>query len=186
MAMMPPHNTENYALGRGLLYAAEFSGGAPGEYVEVGNCPRFELELTEEKLDHFDSRSGLKNKDRQVVIQTGYTVNFDLDEIAAENLQKFLKASRDGKRLMVNQNPDAEYALRFSARNPVGPRQRWEFWRVKLAPAGALGLIGENWETLSFVGEGLADTVNHPESPQIDVLMTTTTTTTSSTTSTTA
>ena len=82
MAVRTPHDTELYTLGRGILSIAEWSGAGPGEYSDVGNCPRFEVNLTEEQLEHFSHRSGLKTKDKVVTLEVGYSLSFDLDEIS--------------------------------------------------------------------------------------------------------
>ena len=67
------------------------------------------------------------------------------------------------------QDADKEYALRFTSDNPIGPNQIWDLWKLTLSPNGAIQLIGEEWMIMSFSGEGLADTVNHVESPYITV-----------------
>ena len=60
-------STTLYQLGKGIVYIAEWSGATPpdpGDYEDVGNSPRFEVEVSEEKLDHFSSRSGVRLKDK--------------------------------------------------------------------------------------------------------------------------
>lgn len=189
---MPPvsPSTANYTLGKGILYIGEWSGVTPptdpSGYVDVGNCPEFTVEVTESTLDHFSSRSGLKVKDKQVVLETGYTVKFKLDEMSVKNMQMFLKATLSGTNvLLANTVNDKEYALKFISDNPVGPNDIWQFWRCKLKPDGAFNLIGEEWSTLGFSGEGLADTAGHASSPYFNVTFATTTTTTAAPTTTT-
>jgi hypothetical protein len=179
-------NTELYTLGKGVLQIAEWSGGAPGEYRDVGNSPKFEAEIAVEKLSHYSSRSGAKSKDKTATIERGYTINFDLDEKSAKNLAMFLMGEQDGNTVHALTQTDAEYAVKFKADNPVGPNDIWEFWRCNISPGGAVSLIGDEWLTMSYTGEGLSDVANHPSSPYFDVTGTTTTTTTSSTTTTTA
>jgi hypothetical protein len=183
---MPPisPSTELYTIGKGVFWIAEWSGGTPGAYADVGNCPKMEVEVTVETLDHFSSRSGAKNKDKSVVIERGYKVNFDLDEMARKNLAIFLMGSQDGNTVHALTNTTKEYALKFKADNAAGPNDIWEFWKCSIKPSGATGLITEDWRTLSFVAEGLADVANHPESPYFDVTGTTTTSTTTTTTTT--
>lgn len=176
-------STELYTLGRGILSIGEWSGTTPpvdpSGYTDVGNCPKFEIEVTEEKLEHFSSRSGTKTKDKSVILETGYNVSFDLDENSIKNMTMFLKATLSGTRVLyANTALAREYALKFVSSNPEGPDQRWQFWRVKLSPAGAFGLISDEWAVLSFTGEGLADTANHSTTPYFTVTFVTTTTTT--------
>jgi hypothetical protein len=64
-------------------------------------------------------------------------------------------------------------------------------WKVEIAPEGAFSLIGDEWMSMGFSGEGLDDSVNHPTSRFFsmrftDALATTTSTTSSTTTSTAA
>lgn len=170
-----------YTLGRGIVSIGEWVGTTPPTppLTDVGNSPRFEVEVTEERLEHFASRSGTRLKDKTVVLETGYTLNFDLDEISVANMQKFLKASLTGSNVLhANQLLDKEYAIEFASDNPAGENQKWEFWRVQLNPGGAFNVISDEWSLLTFEGDGLADEANNPTSPFFDVTFITTTTTT--------
>lgn len=174
-----PHSTTLYTLGRGIVSIEAWSGATPpGSLADVGNSPRFESEVTEEKLDHYSSRSGTRVKDKSVVLETGYTINFDLDEFAVSNLAMFLMGSVSGNVISANVELDKEYAVRFVSDNPSGPNETWDFHRVKLSPGGALNLISDEWSLMTFAGEGLADVANNPTSPYFTVTFATTTTTT--------
>ena len=176
-------SVDNYMIGKGVLSIAKFSGGTPGAYADVGNCPKFEYEPTEQTIEHFCSRSGLKEQDQETVIQSGYTVNFTLDEISVENLRMFLKGTLIGVRtIYMNQNVNQQYALRFTAANPVGPKVHYNFWKCKLTPNGAFSLIGDEYTSMSFTGKGLSDTTNHSASPFATATFGTTSTTTTTTT----
>lgn len=168
--MANPHSTDNYAVGKGVLTIAEFSGGAPGSYVDVGNVSSFEVEPSLERLPHFSARENYRLKDKNPIIESNYAVTFDADEMAASNLKRFLMGSlTQGMQVFAMTATDKEYALRFTSANPVGPQQIWDLWRMTLTPNGAVQLIGEDWMVMSFSGEGLADVANHPESPYITV-----------------
>lgn len=174
-----PHSTTLYTLGRGIVSIAAWSGTTPpGSLTDVGNSPRFEVEVTEETLDHYSSRSGTRVKDKTVVLETGYTVNFDLDEFAVSNLAMFLLGSISGNVISANVELDKEWAVEFASDNPAGPNEVWAFHKVKLSPGGALNLISDEWSLMTFAGEGLADTANNPTSPYFTVTFATTTTTT--------
>lgn len=180
-------NTSLYQLGKGILKIGLWSGTTaptyPGDYTDVGNCPTFDVEVTEETLDHYSSRAGTRVKDKTVILETGYTVTFELDEISIFNLKMYIKGTQTGANVLhANQVLDAEYGLHFQSDNPAGPNEKWELWRVKLSPNGAFSLIGDDWSLISFTGEGLADTANHANSPYFDVTYATTTTTTTTTT----
>lgn len=184
-------STENYSLGRGILKIGEWSGATPptypSSYTDVGNCPSFEVTVTEDRLDHFSSRTGLRLKDKSIVVETGYTLKFKLDEMSVVNMQMFLKATLQGSNvLLANTALNKEFALAFQSDNPVGPNELWQFWRCQLSPDGNFALIGEKeWQTLGFSGEGLADTVGHQTSPYFTVTYATTTSTSTTTTTTT-
>jgi len=178
--MPSPHSTENYAIGKGILSIGEWSGTTPpGSYTDIGNCPSVEVEPATERLPHYSSRTGFRTKDKNPIIQTEYTINFDCDEMATINLNRFLMGTLSGTNVVLGLTAtDKEYALKFVSDNPLGPNQTWEFWKVSLAPNGPLQLIGEEYMTMSFAGEGLSDVANHSTSPYFTVTYETTTTTT--------
>uniref|UniRef100_A0A6M3X8D3 Uncharacterized protein n=1 Tax=viral metagenome TaxID=1070528 RepID=A0A6M3X8D3_9ZZZZ len=181
---MEPHNTNLYTLGKGILYIADYDTGCGAlTYRDLGNCPRLEVEVTEETLDHFSSRSGTRTKDKIVILETGYNVNFDLDEKSVKNLQLFIRgALTTGPTLCANTVLNKEYVLKFKSDNPVGYNETWIFYRVKISPGGPLNLIGDEWMTMSFSGEGLNDSC-HSTCPYFWVGMTTTSSTSTTTSS---
>jgi hypothetical protein len=179
-------STTLYTLGRGILQIGEWSGvtppAYPGGFEDVGNSPRFEVEVAEETLDHFSSRTGLRLKDKTVTLETSYTLSFDLDEVSIENLARYVRGTVAGNVVQAAVALEAEFALRFTTDNPAGENQTWVFHRVRLTPGGTLNLIADEWMLVPFGGEGLADTDNNPNSPFFDVEWATTTTTTVTTT----
>ena len=184
--MPTPHHVDNYAIGKGILYIAEWVGTTPptypGDYTEMGNCPSIEMEPTMERLPHYSARESFKLKDKNPVIQTDYMVTFSCDEICSQNLKIFLLGTLEGNVVHGMQGANVEYALRFVSDNPIGPNNKWDFWKATVSPSGAMALIGEEWMNMSYSAEGLADTANHPTTPYFDMLMATTTTTTTTTT----
>lgn len=167
-----PHSTENYAIGKGILYVAEWDGDTPptsNDYAEMGNCPSIEVEPTAERLPHYSSRADFRLKDKNPIIQKDYMVTFDCDEIAAVNLNKFLMGTLSGTVISAMMGANKEYALKFISDNPIGPNETWEFWKCTITPNGALQLIGEEWMVMSFQAEGLADVENHSSSPYFTV-----------------
>ena len=174
------HSTSLYQLGKGVLSIAEWDGvtpPSPGDFVDVGNCPRFEVNVTEEKLDHFSSRSGVRLKDKTVTLEIGYTADFDLDEVSLKNLAMFLRGSIAGAVISAATALDKEYALKFISDNAAGENEKWELWRCRMTPGGAFNLISDDWSLMTFAGEGLADTAHHANTPYFDVTYVTTTTT---------
>lgn len=80
--------TEDYNLGRGILYFAPISAvtGLPGAYRDLGNAPEFKITTAEETLKHTSSRQGLRFTDAEVVLSKDTSFNFQLDEVNDENL----------------------------------------------------------------------------------------------------
>jgi len=168
-----------YQIGKGIMEIAEWVGGVPGAYTDVGNCPLFSVTVTEEKIPHFNQRTNVRLKDRNITIESGYTAEFDLDEISVLNLKMFLRATvASGHILHANQALDKEYAIRFTSDNAAGRNERWNLWKATLSPRGPFNLISDEWSMLEFAVEGLADLVNHVASPYFDVTFVTTTSTT--------
>ena len=182
MSIQSP-STSLYEIGRGIAQIAPWDGTTPPtyptDYFDLGAVDAFEVTVTEELLEHFSKRSGLRVKDKTVVIESGYEFSMTLDEMSAKNLALYLKASIEGNVLHANQLVGQEYALRFDADNPIqgGQKQRWELWRFTLSPDGALALLGDEWKQIGLSGTGLADDANHSTSPLFDVTILTTTTT---------
>jgi len=183
--MPQPSSTNNLAIGKGILSIALWAGGSIGSYEDMGNVNSLEIEPTLERLPHYSSRSGFRTKDKNPIIQTEYVLNFVAEEIAAANLNRFLLGSLQNATTVLGlMGTNAEYACRFISDNPLGPNQTWDFWKLTLSPNGAMQLIGEEWMSMSFTGEGLADTGGHPTSPYFTVVTTENTSTTTTTTTT--
>ena len=191
MALAPP-NTNLYMVGKGVLWIGQWTDITPptdpGSYTRMGNCPSFECQPEVMRLEHFSSQSGYRTRDKYPVIETKYTLTFDLDEFAALNLTKFLVGTFSDPDISMFEGVNLEYAIKFVSDNPTGPNMTWRFWRCVLSPNGALQLIADEWAVMSFTAEGLADVTNHVASPYATITYktTTTTSTTSSSTTTTA
>jgi len=181
--MAEPSSTNNLAIGKGILTIAQWSGGSIGAYADMGNVMSLEIEPAIERLPHYSSRSGFRQKDKNPIIQTDYNINFVAEEIAAVNLNRFLLGTISGNVVFGMMGSNIEYALRFVSDNPIGPNQTWDFWKLTLSPNGPMQLIGEEWMSMSFAGEGLADNGGHPTSPYFTIISTEATSTTSTTTS---
>jgi hypothetical protein len=178
-----PHDVENYTIGKGILSIAEWTSSTPPtEFTDLGNAPMMEMQPSVERLPHYSSRSGLKTKDKNPIVQSEYTVNFELDEPAALQMNIYLMGTLAGGVISGLQGSNKEFSLKFVSDNPMGKNNTWLFHKMTLAPNGALQLIGDEWMTMAFTGEGLSDTANNPTSPFFTVTYTTTTTTTTTTT----
>lgn len=178
MSIYSSPDPNNYTLGKGVVTIAQWSGATIGSYVDVGNCTSFTVEPTEESIEHYESRTSAAALDEEAITKTGYTLQFELDEMAVYNMKLFLKGTQSGPVIYANKEMSNRYAIHIVEDNSKGPNKKWDFWKVKLSPNGALNLIGDDWMKLSFTGKGLSDVTGHASSPFFTVAYVTTTTTT--------
>ncbi len=88
-------NTEDYNLGRGIVYFSDLdTGDLPTGYRDLGNAPEFNVTVEVETLEHQSSREGLKKVDKEVTISQDVSVSFQLDEINNENLALFFSGEK--------------------------------------------------------------------------------------------
>lgn len=79
-------NTDNYTLGKGVVYFDQLVNGAYQGERDLGNAPEFNFSISIEKLEHYSSRGGLSAKDKEVISQMTPSLAFTLDEVTKENL----------------------------------------------------------------------------------------------------
>jgi len=86
----------NQTVGRGKVYLSTFKTGThtPAGFRYVGNSPSWSINITSDKLEHFSSDSGVRQKDKSVTLQTNRTGTLTLDDINAENLALFFFGSQ--------------------------------------------------------------------------------------------
>jgi hypothetical protein len=77
------HDTDNYLYGKGRLYFKPEDGSG---YLDLGNIPKFGIEVEVEKNEHFSSRSGTRDKDLSIVLEKSAKASLTLEEASAENL----------------------------------------------------------------------------------------------------
>lgn len=98
------HETEDYVLGRGILYLAarDTVTGAPLGYRDLGNATEFNLSVEEETLEHKQSRSGLSIIDKEVTISKKVTGSFTLDSINLNNVTIFFSGTEQDEVVQDN------------------------------------------------------------------------------------
>lgn len=79
-------NSENYVLGRGEIWLKKEGDNS---FRFLGNAPAFNLNVTSEKLEHFRSTRGIREKDRTITLQTNRTATITAEDISIENLAMF-------------------------------------------------------------------------------------------------
>lgn len=156
---------ENLQVGKGEV---SFKPQDAADFIDLGNVPELEYEPTIEKLDHFSSRSGIKTKDKSVVIERGGTLRVLMEEITANNLAMLLMGT------VGNDGPAGEPSvdiftrdtvrgeLKFHATNDVGPRWDLHFYNVEFAPSGSFNPISDEWNNIEVTGEVLIAPANAP------------------------
>lgn len=83
--------SNNYTLGRGKIYFARYlpNTQTPGPELYIGNTPEFSLTIEEEKLDHFSSEAGVREKDASISLQVNRSGQMVTDNISPENVALF-------------------------------------------------------------------------------------------------
>lgn len=79
--------SQKQTLGRGKLYFAILNddGSYAGERY-IGNTPAFGLTISADRLEHFDSDEGVKEKDLEITLQTNRSGSFTTDQVDPRNL----------------------------------------------------------------------------------------------------
>lgn len=80
----------NYVLGAGKVYIDLYDSNdaLTGERY-IGNTPGFELQVSTEKLDHYNDDEGIRTLDDQVVTQINRQSTITCDNVTMENLALF-------------------------------------------------------------------------------------------------
>jgi len=125
----------NYVVGRGKLYFRPFLPGtrtlAPGGSRYLGNSPEVSLSQDEDKLDHYNSDSGIRVKDASVSLQNDMSGSFTLDDIQPENLALWFRGDVESNVIAGGAVADEAHSdvklgsyiqLGLTAGNPIGAR----------------------------------------------------------------
>jgi hypothetical protein len=76
-----------YLFGKGKIALAERdNSGTISEILYVGNCPELKISGSTEKVDHYESMSGLNVKDRAMVKSAAFEMSMTLESITEDNL----------------------------------------------------------------------------------------------------
>lgn len=88
---------DNLTLGRGKIYFARFLPGTmtPDGERYIGNTPGFSINLKEDKLDHYSSDAGVKQKDASISLSVDRTAKITCDNIDLENVALFFFGTKD-------------------------------------------------------------------------------------------
>ncbi|MBX9757209.1 MAG: hypothetical protein K2Y29_00420 [Beijerinckiaceae bacterium] len=144
-------STSDLRVGKGIMEVSNDSGA---NWRDVGNATVFNMSLGVERLDHFSARSGVRAKDRSVVIEKSATLSITLEEFTEENLRLALMADQDSTgENRIGINTEIRLMVRFTDTNDVGAKYVWTFPQVDFVPEGELQLISEEWGSFQLSGE---------------------------------
>jgi len=149
----------NYTIGKGI---ASFKKTGASVYRDLGNCPAFEFTPTAETLDHFSSRTGVKSKDRSVVVSTEGELKITMEEFTVENLALALLGNIDedssGRPVIdILQNSSVTGLVKFTGTNSVGQKFEWIFNNVSFIPSSTVSPLSDEWGTFEVTGQVLVD-----------------------------
>ena len=130
-------------------------------FESLGNCPDFEFTPNVEKLDHFSSQTGIKKKDKSVVIEASGTLRIVMEELTAENLRLALLGdvstnTAGEKEIDILSDVEIAAKVQFVGTNDVGRKTTWLFDRVEFAPSSAVNMISDEWLSFEITGEVVA------------------------------
>lgn len=126
-------DSKNYTLGRGKVYFDPFVTGTKTRTGEryFGNTTAFNMNISSDKLEHFDSDQGVRTKDDSVILELNRTGSMTTDNISDENAALFVlgdvsDVSQDGTPVTDEDLgvalPGRSYQLGQTNANPQGVR----------------------------------------------------------------
>ena len=164
-----PH-IDNYYIGKGKVFWTP-EGGVERD---LGNIPEFEFTPELEKLAHYSSRSGVRTKDREVVVEKSATLRLVLEEWSLDNLVMALMGSTPAANIDGNQEfnllavDEVRGRIRFEGANSVGPQVTITLPLVAFTPSSSINPISDEWGSLEVSGDvlvsgGVLGTIVHKE-----------------------
>ena len=147
-------STDNYYVGKGVV-TFKPAGGA---YADVGNVSSLEITFDIKTLDHFSSRSGVKKKDKSIILEKSATVTMIMDEWTAQNIaMAVLGTVGVGGAISIFSKSEIAGSLKYTGANDIGPRVDIELLNVSFRPGGSLNPLSDEWGQIELTGEVLAD-----------------------------
>lgn len=149
----------NYYIGKGVVSFAKFSSGeTPGTDRDLGNVPEFEMTPNLETLDHFSSRTGVKTKDRSIVLSKSLAVRLVMEEWTVDNVALVMLGTVATDVVSIFAQNTIEGQLTFTGANEVGATLVIVLFKVGFQPGSSLSPISDEWGSLELSGEALART----------------------------
>jgi len=152
-------STDNYYIGKGVI---TFQATGESAARDLGNCEQMEFSPSIEKLDHYSSRTGVKSKDKSIIVEKGGSLRIVMDEVTGKNLALAVagtvtqnSAGQDVVDILATNA--VEGVVVYTGANEVGNKLTATFNKVSFAPEGSVSFISDEWGQLEISGEVLAD-----------------------------
>lgn len=150
-------NTGNYRVGKGSFWFKQFGAA---DFRHMGNAPSSDFTPAIERLEHFSSMEGVREKDLSVVVQRSGTLTITLEEWTPANMALALLGTVDegavgGPTVQIFDNDAIAGELKFFSNNDIGPRWNFHWYNVSFIPSAALNPISDEWGTIEVQGDVL-------------------------------
>jgi hypothetical protein len=154
-------NTGNLRVGKGIL---SWKQTGFSEYRDMGEVREFEIAMSVETLPHFTQRSGVREKDLEIILTRGGTVRVLMEEWTPANLALMLMGNVDegaagGPEVEIYAEDATEGQLRFVGTNDQGPKLTATLDLVRFIPNNAIQFLSEEFGALELSGEMLKSQV---------------------------
>lgn len=132
MATQCRNTNDNLVIGRGRVYIDLLVKGQYTGERYIGNTPDFSMSTSVDKLDHYTSEFGRKQKDRSINMETSRTLSMTSDNISTENVALYfagvvmsaLQSAQTGVQERINNGAvitrGRQYQLGVSLDYPMG------------------------------------------------------------------
>ena len=152
-------NILNYHIGKGVV---SFKVTGASVFRDLGNVPEFEWTPALDKLEHYSSRTGVKSKDRTVVLSKAGTIRVVMDEWDVENLALAMlgtisQNTAGNNVIAIFASNSITGVLKYREANEVGPKYEWIFNNVSFIPSSSVSPISEEFGQLEITGDVLVD-----------------------------
>jgi hypothetical protein len=148
-------NTGNYQVGKGIV---SFKKEGSAVFRDLGDVESMAINPSMKTLDHFSSRTGVKSKDRSIVLEKAAAVKIVMSEITADNLALMFLGTVDdsavgGPTVEVFDQDAVSGWLRFVGTNEVGAQLTMDLYNVSFTPSGNFDLISTEWNKMEATAD---------------------------------
>lgn len=168
-------NTGNYRLGKGKV-SFKRQGATPDVFTPLGNCTEATITPVIEKLDHFSSMEGIRQKDLSVVLEQGGTLTLVMEEFTPYNVSMMVMGTIDeaaigGPEVEIFSEAEIIGELKIEGTNQIGPKIDWHLYKVSISPTGEFSAIDQDeFGNMELEGELLVSETAGPTLGKFGIL----------------